>query len=373
MDLLQRVQLGKSTLQVPRLGLGTVAIGGLFGTVPEEEAHALVRRSYEQGLRLFDTAPIYGFGLAEHRLGQVLPSLPRADYVVSTKVGRLLKPMSAAGKTAHILREAVSLKGEGIKLVAEKARRVAQRLTKGRASGIRLGYPFDQGTGSLVEIWDFSYEGTMRSLESSLKRLKLDRVDIVMIHDPDHHYGEALSGAYRALERLRREGTVAAIGVGMRQPAMLARFAREADFDCFLLAGRYTLLDQSALAELLPLCTEKQISIIIGGVFNSGILVDPTPGVSFDYKPATQEWLARALRLKVVCERHGVPLPAAALQFPLAHPAVATVLTGAASIAELEQNVAMLDTAIPPALWEDLRAERLLPADAPLPIAVAAG
>ncbi|MGH2602674.1 MAG: aldo/keto reductase, partial [Dehalococcoidia bacterium] len=317
MDLLQRVSLGRSSLQVPRLGLGTVAIGGLFGTVTEEEAHALIRRSYELGLRLFDTAPIYGFGLAESRLGQVLPDLPRSEYVVSTKVGRLLRPMSAAAKTAHILREAVSLKGEGIKLVTEKVRRVAQRLTKGTASGVRLGYPFDQGTGSLVEVWDFSYDGAMRSLESSLKRLKLDRVDIVMIHDPDHHYAEALNGAYRALERLRREGVVSAIGVGMRQSAMMARFAGDADFDCFLLAGRYTLLDQSALADLLPLCLEKQISIVIGGVFNSGILVDPKPGVSFDYKPATQERLARALRLRAVCERYDVPLPAAAMQFPL--------------------------------------------------------
>jgi len=217
-------------------------------------------------------------------------------------------------------------------------------------------------------VFDFSYDGVMRSVEESLERLGVDRVDVLYIHDPDDHPEEALAGAYPALDRLRAEGTIKAVGAGMNQAEMLARFAREADFDCFLLAGRYTLLDHdTALAELLPLCVERAIAIVIGGVYNSGILADPRPGAPFNYEPAERRWLERAQRLKAVCDRHDVPLMAAAIQFPLAHPAVATVLTGVRTTAELDENVRMLRYPIPPALWQDLRAEGLLSEAAPTP------
>jgi D-threo-aldose 1-dehydrogenase len=206
----------------------------------------------------------------------------------------------------------------------------------------------------------------MRSIADSLERLRLDRVDAVYIHDPDAHFQEALSCAYVALDRLRDEGVIAGIGVGMNRWEMLARFAREARFDMFLIAGRYTLLDQSALLELLPLCVERQIAVVIGGVFNSGILTDPREGATFDYVPAEHAWLEKARRIRDVCERHGVPLKAAALQFPLAHPAVATVLSGSRSVAELLENERMMRHPIPTDLWQDLRAEGLLPAEAPV-------
>lgn len=367
MDPSERVALGATPLRVTRLGLGTVPIGGQFGPVTVTEAHAVIRRSYELGIRMFDTAPQYGLGLAERRIGEVLPELPRADIVLATKVGRLIRPVSFVSKVGHVLRQAPSRRRNGIKLVGSKAWRVVRRATFGNSSDIRLGTPFDRGNRALGEVFDFSYDGVMRSFEESLRRLGTDHVDILHIHDPDDHYAEALSGAYKALDKLRGEGAIGAIGAGMRQSAMLSRFAREADFDCFLLAGRYTLLDQTALTDLLPLCVEKRIGVVLGGVYNSGILVDPRPGALFDYEAATGHWVKRAQRLKAVCDRHSVPLMAAAIQFPLAHPAVATVLTGVASTAELETNVRMFRTQIPPALWQELRAEGLLAEEAPVP------
>jgi len=207
----------------------------------------------------------------------------------------------------------------------------------------------------------------MRSFEESLDRLGVDRVDIVYIHDPDRHYAEALGGAYRALDRLRSEGTIAAVGAGMNQGEMLARFARDAEFDCFLLAGRYTLLDQTGLTELRPRCQEKRIAVIAGGVYNSGILANPGPGATFNYAPAEPAVLERTRRLDAVCRRHGVPLKAAAIQFPLGHPAVVSVVIGSRSIAELDENIAMFRSNIPAALWDDLRREGLISATAPAP------
>lgn len=326
-------------MQVPTLGLGTFAFGGFFGPVATAEAHEILRRSRELGVTLFDTAPQYGYGVAEQRIGEVLASLPRDDIVLATKVGRALRPASLPTRVRRTVSSAVR-------------RRPA-------VSGPEL---------SLDSSFDFSYDGAMRSFESSLKRLNVDRVDIAHIHDPDDHYDEALSGALRALDKLRAEGVVRAVGVGMNQAAMLARFAREASVDCFLVAGRYTLLDQSALRELLPLCVEREIAVTVGGVFNSGVLVNPSPGALFDYARARRKWLRKAQRLKAVCDRHNVPLAAAALQFPLAHPAVKCVLTGVRSVAELGQNVSMFKLEIPPDLWNDLRDEELLPRDAPVPV-----
>jgi D-threo-aldose 1-dehydrogenase len=326
MEPTQRVPFGKTSLTVTRLGLGSAPLGGLFNPVSAEQVHAVVQRAYDLGLRLFDTAPLYGHGNAESRLGDVLSKVVRSDFVLSTKVGRLLRA-DAPPEPRQQFKEAPPVN----------------------------------------PIFDFSYDGVMTSVEESLERLKLDRIDILHIHDPDNYYEEAISGAYKALDRLRSDGTIGAVGSGMNQAEMLARFAREADFDCFLVAGRYTLLDQAALKELLPICVEKNIGIIIGGVYNSGILTNPVEGATFNYAPAQRPWLEKAQRLKAVCDRHNVPLMAAAIQFPLAHPAVATVVTGARSVDELEENARMLRWEIPGDLWQELRAEGLLPPDAPVP------
>jgi D-threo-aldose 1-dehydrogenase len=275
----------------------------------------VVETAWDAGVRFFDTAPLYGYGLAEQRLGAVLRTKPRDDFVISTKVGRLLR----AGAPPE------------------------------------PGQAF-RGTPRLNPVFDFSYDATMLSVEESLLRIGLDRVDILLIHDPDEHFDEALQGAYRALDRLRSEGTVRAIGAGMNQAAMLARFARETDFDCFLLAGRYTLLDRTGAAELLPLCLERGIGVITGGVFNSGILAESGPLLHYNYVQAPPDVMARASNIKAMCARHGVDVKAAALQFPLRHPAVASVLTGCRSASEVEENVRLSAAPVPDELWRELDA-----------------
>ncbi len=309
------------------LGLGTAPLGGMYTAVSDEDAAATHTRAWDLGLRIFDTAPQYGNGLAEIRLGAFLRTKPRDSYTLATKVGRLLRmpPPGAADTTGF------------------------------------------RGTPPERPVFNFSYDGVMRSLDESLARLGLDRVDIVHIHDPDDHFEDAVAGALPALRRLRDEGAVGAIGCGMNQSEILARFAGEGGFDCFLLAGRYTLLDQSALATLLPRCIAEGIRIVVGGAFNSGILADPVAAATFNYRPASPDLMARAQRLAAICGRHGVPLKAAALQFPAAHPAVATILAGARSAAEIAENDTLFRIAIPAALWPELQAAGLLPADAPTP------
>lgn len=333
------VALGRTALRVTRLGFGTAPIGGLYRKVEEDDALATVRRAWEIGIRYFDVAPLYGYGNAERRLGRVLRNLPRGAFVLSTKVGRLLYPRNEIPPGAEIDRQA----------------------SGGREDAYYLGTP------PVRPVFDYSYDGVMRSVEQSLDRLGLDRIDILFIHDPDDHWEAAIDGAYPALHRLREEGVVGAIGAGMNQAAMLARFAREGDFDVFLLAGRYTLLDQSALPELLPLCAEKRIAIVVGGVMNSGILADPRPGSRYDYLPAEPTLVERAVRLRSVCERYGVPLKAAAVQFPLAHPAVACVVAGVGRRDHLDGYPALMRHPIPADLWAELKSTGLLPADAPLP------
>jgi D-threo-aldose 1-dehydrogenase len=286
----------------------------------------MVDRAWQAGIRFFDTAPLYGNGLAEQRLGKVLRERIRGDFTLATKVGRLLRA-DAMPEPGQVFR----------------------------------------GAPSMNPVFDFSYDGVMRSFEESLIRLGMERIDVLHIHDPDNHFNQALEGAYRALDSLRDDGLISAVGAGMNQVEMLTRFAREADFDCFLLAGRYTLLDQTGGDELLPLCLERGIAIIAGGVYNSGILADPTPGTHYNYQPASAELLDRAQRIEIVCSRHSVPLKAAAIQFPLGHPAVNSVLIGCRSAAEVEENVRMFETPIPSQLWEELKAEHLLPAEAPVP------
>ena len=312
----ERVPLGRTKLRVSRLSLGGAPIASLPTESGAETTAAIVQRAYELGIRAFDTAPLYGAGTSERWLGAALRALPRDEIVVATKVGRLIRP---------------------------------------------------DESGTPKAVFDFSYDATLRSLDESLERLRLDRVDVLHIHDADHQFDAALAGAYEALNELRAEGVISAVGAGMNQQEMPARFAREGTFDTFLLAGRYTLLDQVGLKELLPLCVEQGIGIYIGGVYNSGILANPVPGATFNYRPAPEEWLTKAQRLQAVCERHETPLMAAAIQFPTAHPAVSTVLTGVRSVAELEENVRMFQHPIPTALWADLKAEGLLPAEAPAP------
>jgi len=363
-DLGTRNRIGRTTLEVGPLGLGTVPIGGLYEPISDEDAFAVVRRAHELGIRLFDTAPQYGSGLAEKRLGQVLPEFDRSSMVVATKVGRLLRPFTFAGKTRRILIE--SLKSGDFKRIGGDAVKVTRRLARGKPDlHTPMGAPFDQGEAALEAYFDFSYDGVMRSFEDSLGRLKLDRVDMLYIHDPDHHHDEALQGAFKALDKLRSEKVVQAIGVGMNHTAPLTQFAKEAPFDMFLVAGRYTLLDQEALAELLPVCQERGISVVVGGVYNSGILANPTATATFNYFPAPPELIEKAQRIQAVCARHGVPLMAAAIQYPLRHPVVASVLTGTRSVAEIEQNVAMFEAPIPEAMWAELEAEGLIPAATP--------
>lgn len=328
----EQAQLGKSSVRLPRFGLGTAPLGNLFAVVEEQEADATIERALELGMRYVDTAPQYGFGIAEQRVGRVLGNHPRDSYMLSTKVGRLLRADAPPDPR-----------------------------------GFRDGVPYYRETPPVNLRYDYSADGVRRSFEESLQRLGLDRVDIVLIHDADDFYRQALDEAFPALAQMRSEGTIGAVGAGMNQAEMLADFARNADFDCFLVAGRYTLLDQAALADLMPLCVQKNIGVIIGGVYNSGILANPRPGSTFNYDPAAQHWLERAQRLEAVCQRHDVPLKAAALQFPLAHPAVTTVLTGARSVAELDENGKMFRHEIPASLWSELRAEGLLPEEAPLP------
>jgi D-threo-aldose 1-dehydrogenase len=216
-------------------------------------------------------------------------------------------------------------------------------------------------------VFDYSHDGVLRSVEESLERLGVDRIDILLVHDPDDHERAAIDGAFPALVRLREEGVVGAIGAGMNQAPMLARFVRDHGLDVVLVAGRYTLLDHEALAELLPLCLERRVAVIVGGVMNSGVLADPRPGSAFDYRPAPHAVVDRARRLATICDRHGVPLKAAAVQFPLAHPAVVSLVAGVRRIDHLDEYPALMRHAIPDELWNELRDEGLIPPDAPVP------
>ena len=327
MNPLDKAEIGSTGVRVTRVGMGGAPIGGLYTAVEAATAVETIRRAHELGVGYFDTAPLYGSGRSEMHFGDALEGIPRSEYVLSTKVGRLLEPVAEQPDSEQFV-----------------------------------------DLPRLEPTYDYSRDGVLRSIDESLGRLRLDRIDVVMIHDPDDHFEQAVNEAFPALYDLRSQGVVGAVGAGMNQWAMLARFAREADPDCFLLAGRYTLLDQSGLDELLPLCMEKGIGIVLGGPYNSGILAsDLSDDTTFNYLPAPREILERARRIKEVCDRHGVPLKAAALQFGLAHPAVAATIPGARAIAEIEENLRMAAHPIPAALWDDLRAERLIHPDAPAP------
>jgi D-threo-aldose 1-dehydrogenase len=296
------------------LMFGGAPIGGLYQAVSEETAAQTLQAAWQAGIRAFDTAPHYGVGLSERRIGDFLARMPREEFVVSTKVGRLLVPAT------------------------------------GPVDGVQ-GF---HGTPRLARVRDYSRDGVLRSLEDSLRRLRLDRVDIVLIHDPDDHLDQALDEAYPALAELRAQGVVGAVGAGMNFTAPLAWLIERADLDCVLVAGRYTLLDRSAADELFPLCQRRGVAVLAGGVFNSGILADPRDGARYDYAAASPALLARARRLRDVCARHGVPLPAAALRFVLRHPAVTAAVVGARSAEEVRADAGYAETRIPDALWAEV-------------------
>jgi D-threo-aldose 1-dehydrogenase len=329
MNPLEKKILGSTGLEVTRLGLGCAALGGLFGDIPDEQAHAVVQQALDLGLNLFDTAPLYGSGKSEHRVGHVLSQIPRDSFVLCTKVGRVLDPVEP---------------------------------------GDDRGQDIYDNPPPFKPVFDFSRDGVMRSFEESLQRLQLDRVDVIHIHDPDNHYQGAISGAYPAIASLREQGLISGVSAGMNQWEMLADFGRDGDFDCFLLAGRYSLLEQESLDELLPLCAEKNIGILAGGTYNSGILAKGAKeGAKFNYVDAPAEVIAKARQLEQVSERHQVNIKAAASQFALAHPVITAIIPGTRRPERVVENFDLLKEEIPADYWAELKAEGLVRADAPVP------
>jgi D-threo-aldose 1-dehydrogenase len=331
-------RLDERGLTFTELGFGTAPLGNLYRAISEEDAQATLEAAWNTGCRYLDTAPLYGLGLSETRLNRFLIGHNRSDYVLSTKVGRLLQACPLDQRTG-------------------------------------IGKFFD--TPSRREVYDYSYDGVMRSFETSLERLGVDSVDILYGHDIDlFNHGtrevldaklnEFIRSGYYALLSLRDQGAIKAFGAGLNEWQACQWLAERGDFDLFLLAGRYTLLEQEALETFLPLCERRGIGIVLGGPYNSGILASgPRPGANYNYDPAPQDILDRVARIEAVCTRHDVRLIEAALQFPLLHPSVVSVIPGGQSAAEVESNRAVLKKKIPGAVWQDLKAEGLLRAEAP--------
>ncbi|WP_395687670.1 aldo/keto reductase [Aestuariivirga sp.] len=331
-------KFGRIGFDITDMGFGAAPIGNFLRPIPETEAGAMIDRAWEAGMRYFDTAPYYGHGLSELRLGHYLRWKPRRDYVISSKVGRVL---TAAR------REDIDFK------------------------------PWVDGA-AFKSRFDYSYDGTMRSFEDSLQRLGLEYIDILFIHDADvftHgvemqkvYFRQAMDGCYRALIKLREQGLVKAIGVGVNNWEVMLDFMQAGDFDTLLVAGRYTLLEQDALNELLPLCERRGTAIVIGGGFNGGILATgAVPGAKWNYAPAPAHIMEKVRRIEAVCARYKVPLAAAALQFLLAHPAVASHVPGTRTVEQMDQNLALVAHPIPKAFWQELKSEGLVRQDAPVP------
>lgn len=323
-DPFERRAVGGTHVEIPRLGLGTAPLGGWPEAVSRGEGLATIRRAWDRGIRFFDTAPFYGAGQAELFLGEALADKPRTEFRFSTKTGRRL--LSGSDEVE-----------------------------------------FFKGARPFHAVFDFSAEGVEDSFRESGSRLRLGAPDIVHIHDPDLHHLDVLETAYPKLRAMRDAGEFGALGVGMNSVEPLERFAHEAEFDVFLLAGRYTLLDQTALDTLFPIVEERGISIVAGGVFNSGLLIAPRPGAMYDYAPAGEEIIGRAKALEAVCLEFGVSLRAAALQFAAAHPAVTSVVVGARTPGEVDDAVDNAGVAIPPELWVELKYRGLVHEAAPVP------
>lgn len=340
-------RLGKSAVELAAFGLGCAGIGGLFQDVSEAQAIATVDAAWVQGVRYFDTAPYYGYTKSEHRLGAALRHHPRDDFVLSTKVGRLMTPRPRLG-------------------------------SHGADTGWANPLPFEP-------VYDYTRDGILRSFEDSLQRLGVARIDILLVHDIGaathgernaYYWSQLTGGGFRALEELRAAGVVGAVGIGVNEGAVILDAMREFDLDCALLAGRYTLLEQSALDSVFPECQRRGVGVLLGGVFNSGILAQGLEGscdtsggtdFKFDYGAAPPDVIHRVSRIKTVCANYGVALRAAALQFPYAHAAVSCVLTGARDPGELNQNAHALNQSIPEGFWRSLRELGLMREDAPTP------
>ena len=337
-----REKIGLHGLEVTRLGLGGTTFGNMYSALDEQEGLDVIDASYMAGVRYFDTAPLYGYGMSETKMGPGLARYNRDEIAISSKVGYVLKERQEGDDYVDLFVDAPKL----------------------------------------TSYFDYSRDAVLRSIEGSLKRLKTDRLDIVLIHDPDDgksiepgwvpgdraNFDQVMAEAYPALAELREQGVVKAIGLGMNQWQMLADFARAGNFDAFLLAGRYTLLEQESLRELLPLCAERDVRIIIGGPYNSGILATGAiAGATYNYAAAPEPLLERVRGIEAVCARHDVPLQAAALQFPFGHSAVATVIPGARTVAEVEGNVGFLQHAISADFWAELKQEGLIDAASPTP------
>lgn len=331
---------GNNRIDFTELGFGSAPLGNLYRAISETDAQDILQAAWDTGCRFFDTAPLYGLGLAETRLNHFLRSKPRDQYVLATKAGRLLDVCAPDQRTG-------------------------------------IGKFFD--TPTRRQRYDYSYDGVMRSFEFSLERLGLDRIDILHVHDlcifthgtkaaSDHRIEEFMASGYHAMIALRDQGVIKAIGGGINEWEVCQTLTERGDFDLFLLAGRYTLLEQEALTSFLPLCQKRGIGIIIGGPYNSGILASgPKPGAFYNYSEAPQEILDRVGRIQAVCRRHNVPMVEAALQFPLLHDVVVSVIPGGQAVREVQQNAANLSAKIPVQLWRDLKAEGLVREDAPTP------
>ncbi len=338
---IRRFETGSGrVLAFTELGFGTAPLGNLYRPLDEATAQATLRAAWDVGCRFFDTAPLYGLGLAETRLNAFLRGHDRDSFVLSTKVGRRLRVCAPGERTG-------------------------------------IGKFFD--TPARQEVYDYGYDGMMRSIEDSFERLGVDRIDVLFCHDvdifthgskeaSDRRIAEFMEGGYRALHSLREQGAIAAFGAGVNEWQVCEAMARAGDFDLFLLAGRYTLLEQEALESFLPLCLERGIGIVLGGPYNSGILATgPKPGAFYNYDPAPPAILERVARIERVCKAHGVRLIEAALRFPLAHPAVVSVIPGAQTPDEVRRNAEVIGAKVPTGLWADLKAEGLLRLDAPVP------
>lgn len=336
MRITQRRQIGSTSLHTTAVGYGSAPLGNRFRVLDEDTCRHLVDDAWEHGVRLFDTAPMYGHGLAENRLGTALRDRPRDEYLLATKVGRLLRPAR-----------------------------------DGQHDAMWVNVP------PIGVVYDYSYDGALRSIEDSLQRMLTDRIDIAFIHDCDRYghgdnqpaiFEQALSGATRALIELRDQGVIGAVGMGVNEADVCVAAAHRADFDVFLLAGRYTLLEQDPLDTFLPLCVERGISVVLGGVFNSGILATGAVGnAHHNYSPPSEQVVATVREIETVCGLYDVPIAAVALQFAAAHPAVASVLVGASSLDQQNRNFAAACRVIPDELWNELRNRRLLRVEAPAP------
>jgi D-threo-aldose 1-dehydrogenase len=333
--------LGRTKLKVTVLGLGTATLGNLYAPVTDADAAATLNAAFDSGLNLVDTAPFYGHGWSEHRVGEAIRNRQRDDIVLSTKIGRLLHQKDPS---------------------------------KGIDGGVFAAVlPFEP-------MFDYSYDGVMRSLEDSLQRLGTHRVDVLLIHDvdrwthgsqeaSDRRIKELMDGGYKVLVKLRDAGVVGAIGAGLNEWDTSQKLAEISDLDCFLLAGRYTLLEQESLKTFLPLCVKRNIGIFLGGPYNTGILATgAVSGAMYNYAPAMPDILERVRKIETVCQRHKVTLASAALQFPLAHPAVCSVIPGAKTAAEVKRNIATIEAPIPADFWAELKREKLIDEEAPVPM-----